>query len=244
MAKHFLFLITAPGHVADVRPVVDVREVDTRLGNQIDQNWNVVLLARRAQSIHHEEVLPAVVIEIAELGGPAPERLAGAGFFGEIGERAVAIVVPQHVAFFHVFVGDVGDVDIEPTVVVVVGDIDVHALLGVVADGLFGYLAESAVAIVEVHAVSAVVAGQIDVLQAIVIEIAMADIEGPTGVVGKSGLGSDLDEVAFAVALPKRDAAAITGVVEVVGEPVVGFAIEQVIVLAVFTANPIILPLF
>ena len=59
------------------------------------------------------------------------------------------IVVPQHVALFHVLVGDVGDVDVQPAVVVVVGDVDVHALLGVEADGLFGDLAEGAVAVVE-----------------------------------------------------------------------------------------------
>ncbi len=33
IAKHLFLLIAAPGHVTDVRPVVDVGEVDTRLGD-------------------------------------------------------------------------------------------------------------------------------------------------------------------------------------------------------------------
>src|SRR5207249_10817105 len=102
---------------------------------------------------------------------------AGAGLFGKIGERSVAIVVPQHVALFHVLVGDVGDVDDQPAVVIVIGDIDVHALLGIESDGLLGHLGEGPVAVVHVQPVGAVIAGQINILPAVVVEIPVPDVE-------------------------------------------------------------------
>jgi hypothetical protein len=45
--------------------------------------------------------------------------------------------VPEHVALFHVLVGDVRDVDVQQAVVVVIADVGVHALLGVEADRVF-----------------------------------------------------------------------------------------------------------
>src|ERR1700736_6242326 len=63
-----------------------------------------------------EEIEEAVAVEVAPgwSGGPAAE--SNTGFFGDIGEGAVVIIVIQ--AIF----AEVGDVDVRPSIVVVVGD--------------------------------------------------------------------------------------------------------------------------
>src|SRR5215510_506215 len=107
ISKHDLFLVSAPTHGADVRPVPDVREIHTWFGDQVQEYRDVVLLSRRAQPVNHKQIEPAVVVEVGKLGRPSPKRRAGMGLLGDIDEGAVVVVVPQHVALLHVLVGDV-----------------------------------------------------------------------------------------------------------------------------------------
>ena len=55
-------------------------------------------------------------------------------------------------------------------------------------------VAEGAVAAVEEQPVGAVVAGQVDVLPAVVVEVGVAGVERPAGVVGEARLLGHLDE--------------------------------------------------
>ena len=68
-----------------------------------------------------EEVEPAVAVVVAPgcAGGPVAE--SDAGLLGNVGERAVVVVVVEAV------LAEVGDVDVGPAVVVVVADGDAES---------------------------------------------------------------------------------------------------------------------
>ncbi len=89
-----------------------------------------------------EEIEPAVAVVVAPggAGGPVAER--DAGFFGDVGEGAVVVVVVEAV------LAEVGDVDVGPAVVVVVGDGYAEAPAVVGDAGFGGDVGEGAVVIV------------------------------------------------------------------------------------------------
>ena len=96
-----------------------------------------------------EQVEPAVAVVVDPGAARAPMRpiLADAGFLGHIGERAVPVVVVQHV------LAPVGDEQVFEAVVVVVADADAVGPAGTNQPGLRRDIGESAVAIVLVEAV-------------------------------------------------------------------------------------------
>src|SRR5262249_14613705 len=129
------------------------------------------------------------------------------------------VVVPQHVAFFHVLVGDVGDINVQPTVPVIIPDVHVHALASVVADGCLGDFRKGTgpVTLVEKQSISAIIDGQVDVITAYVVEIAMPQIQRPARMAGKAGRFGYLDKAAFTVCqghvVPQRHTAPVIGVI-------------------------------
>ena len=74
--------------------------------------------------------------------------------------------------------------------------------------------------LLKIHPVGAVIAGEIDVLPAVVIEVPVADVERPAGMFREAGLLRRFDEMALSIVLPERDAAAVDGVIEIVRQHV------------------------
>ena len=110
--------------------------------------WNATLSGENGMvdiEVHvtgDEEIEEAVTVEISPgwSGGPAAESYAG--FFGNVGEGAVVIIVVEAI------LAEVSDVDVGPTVVVVIGDGDAEAPT-LVGDARFsGDIGEGAVVIV------------------------------------------------------------------------------------------------
>ena len=89
-----------------------------------------------------EEIEPAVAVEVApgSAGGPVAER--DAGFFRDVGEGAVVVIVIEAV------LAEVGDVEIGPAVVVEVADDSAEAPAIVGDAGFGGDVGEGAVVIV------------------------------------------------------------------------------------------------
>ena len=113
----------------------------------------------------------------------------------------------------HVVVGDVGDVDVEQAVVVVIAPVDVHALLGVEADGRFGLIGERAVAVVDEETVGAEIAGDIEIVPAVVVGVAVAEVERPAAELEADLLGH-VGERAVVVVVIDGEAAAVVGGLE------------------------------
>ena len=78
------------------------------------------------------QVAVAIVIHEGATGVPADIRVGQAGFFGDIGESAIAIIVQEHV------VSPEGDEEISETVVVVIAGADALAPSGAARRRLFG----------------------------------------------------------------------------------------------------------
>ncbi len=179
------------------------------------------------QTVGHEDVLVAVEVEVGEQRGPAPVAARDAGLPREIAERAVAVVVLQHVAHelvieslvrlgvierpwlerlrrleaVVVFGEHVAGVDIGPAVVVDVGDI--HAHREVAGDGqrVLEHLAECPIAVVEVEVVALEeVVGDVDVRPAVAIHVRDGDPQSkPDRRPVNPRLLADVDEMAAVV---------------------------------------------
>src|SRR2546430_1304395 len=93
--------------------------------------------------------MPVVVI-VEEPRGDGPSAGRNAGLFGDVGERAVTVVVIQRV------VAVAGHIQVGEAVVVIVGCRDAHSVIviaGVLKAGLGGNVSKTAVAILLVEAV-------------------------------------------------------------------------------------------
>jgi len=87
----------------------------------------------------NHEVEQAVIIQVHPGSARGPAAAADAGFFRDIGERAVAIVMIELVAA----VG--GHVQIFEAIVVIIADGDSHPVAYALQSGLLGYIFECAV---------------------------------------------------------------------------------------------------
>ena len=96
----------------------------------------------------------AIVVEQGAAGSPAELFVVDAGFAGDVGESAVAVVVKQDV------VSPEAAEQIVPAVVVVVADADAGLPAGARQAGFFGDVGEGAVAIVFVEMRSRRLAGR------------------------------------------------------------------------------------
>ena len=147
-----------------------------------------------------EEIEAAVVVVIEPDGAGGPAGSGNAGFFGDVGEGAVAIVAIENAAAI------LRDVEIGETVGVVVANGDAHAVAAAGDAGFFGDIRERAVAIVAVEGVaersgrSPKIAGatvdEVDVHPAVVVVIE----EGAAGTGGfgekfLGGMATGVDEI-------------------------------------------------
>src|SRR5208282_2168697 len=89
-----------------------------------------------------EEIEKAIAIIVAPGGAGGPSAESDAGFFGDVCESAVVVVVVE--AIFPV----VGDINVRPAVVVVVGDGNSKTPALVGDAGFFGHVREGAIVIV------------------------------------------------------------------------------------------------
>src|SRR5262249_46359577 len=101
-------------------------------------------------------------------------------------------------------------------------------LLGVPAGGFFCDFAKRAVAVVEKNMIGAVVAGNVNVLQAVVVEVAMTKIERPSRDFSEACFVSRLLKCSFARVVPQRDSPAIGSIVQIVWKHMRIFQIQQV----------------
>src|SRR5207245_11325650 len=98
--KHCLLRNTR-SQSADERPARNVAEIDARIRDHVQEHVDEILFAAGSQSIDDEEIEQAVVVVIAELRRPAPQRLAGAGLAGQIREGTAGGVLPEQVGLSH-----------------------------------------------------------------------------------------------------------------------------------------------
>src|SRR6266704_2600603 len=93
------------------------------------------------------KIKQAVIVQIDPSSTGGPTRTGNAGFFGNVGESAIAIVVVE-------FVAAVGsNVEICEAVVVVVSDSHAHAVAGTLQTRFFGDIFEGAIGFLAVEAV-------------------------------------------------------------------------------------------
>ncbi len=90
----------------------------------------------------------AVVIDEAAAGAPLRPGHEEAGFAGDVGEGAVAVVAEQYVPVV------VSEEDVFEAVVIVVGDGDARNPAGAREAGFRGHVGESAVAVVAIEAIA------------------------------------------------------------------------------------------
>ena len=87
---------------------------------------------------------------------------------------------------------------------------------------------ERVIAVVDEQAVRAVVRRDVDVLEAVVVQIGVPDVERPAGMARQPRLRRDVFEPAVAEVPPERDAAAVRRVVQVGRQHVRIAQVEQV----------------
>src|SRR5229473_3114309 len=164
-------------------------------------------------------VRPAVVVEI---GGEHAEAegavgLQDAGFFADVAERSVAVVVIENVfaavesrragfgdrCGLQIEIDVIGDEEIEVAVAIVVDEsaAGVPALASARDARFFADIGEGVVAIVVVEDIFSEV-GDEEIVEAVVIVVADADSLSPAGM-KQAGFGSDVSESTVAVVLEK-----------------------------------------
>ena len=154
-------------------------------------------------TLRDEEVLPAVVVVIEEPRAPAREGQRGAAHAGRVrrvAKAAVVVLAKEPVAL----VREIGDDDVGPAVVVVVGEVHAHAGEGlavlVEADaGKQADLAERAVPVVVIQERLHRVVRHVDVHEAVAIVVGKGDAEALAVRIGDAGLRRDIGERAVAV---------------------------------------------
>ncbi len=112
-----------------------------------------------------EEVEAAVVVIIEPDGAAAPAGSGDAGFGGDVGESAVAIIVIENAA------GILRDVEIGEAVGVVIADGDAHAVGVSGHAGFFGDVGEGAVAIIAIERVAQRLRRSVEIAGAAVDEV-------------------------------------------------------------------------
>ncbi len=220
VAEQALLLVARERAVADRRPgggVGDVAILDGVAREVVPE----VALAGADEAVDRHDVEVAVGVVVEELAAPAPAAVVGAGLERDVGQGqpavgADAVVVPEDVALLEVLGGgDVGDVDVEPAVVVEVAEVDVHPLPGVEAGGALGGVLEGAIAAVQVEAIGTEVVGAEEVGVAVVVDVARAHRQGPTRVLD-ADFARLLDEGAVGLLVVEEVEPGVLGALEVV----------------------------
>src|SRR5438034_1286311 len=118
----------------------------------------------------HVQIAVAVIIEEEGLGGKAVE--VEAVLLGAVGERAVPVVDVEDVVPVHREKVDAGDVDVDEAVPVDVGHGDAGLpAVGIGDAGPVGDVLEPIISLVQVQPVGSDVRGEIEVGQAVVVDV-------------------------------------------------------------------------
>ena len=220
-------LAPAQALVPHRRPVARVRQVDAGFDNHLEDVGHVAVGPRGHPAVGHVEIEPPVVVVVEELRAPSPARVGRAGFTRDVGEGEVAVVVPQKVPLAHVLRRDVGHVDVEQAVVVEIAPLRVHPLFGVDADRLLGDVSKCAAAGVDEEPVGAEIARHVQIVPAVVVRIAVAEIERPPTRL-QTDFRGDVRERAVAVVVVRDDAAAVVRRLEALGKEARRVGVEQI----------------
>src|SRR6266404_4958947 len=132
-------------------------------------------------AVGNEQIDPAVVVVIEKLGSPADIRKADrrhSGIVGNVRERIAANVAVKHI----VFIVEVSDEYVEPSVVIIVTQRDAHtALLGAVSVNRHARfepdLLKRAVPVVMVEIVRRRVVGDVNIYPAIAIKVTGENVQ-------------------------------------------------------------------
>src|SRR5262249_38276704 len=119
----------------------------------------------------------------------------------------------QEVAFTHIVVSDIRDVDIQQSVVVVIAPIRVHSFLGIKSDRGLGFVAKRSVTVVQIKPVGPEIIGDIKVFVAIVVRIAVPEIERPAGRVNSNTVG-DFCESAILIIVKDHYTTTVVGILK------------------------------
>ena len=76
----------------------------------------------KSNVIRDNQVIPAVVINVQKSGAGAPLRGLDGGISSNIGKRIITVILP------HLVFSPVGDIEIEPTIVVKIAHRGSHAI--------------------------------------------------------------------------------------------------------------------
>src|SRR5439155_8595542 len=203
------------------------------LDGDVGEGAVLFVLIKRASGgiVGHVNVGPAVIIEIGGEHAEAKSAIGfqDAGFFADVGERAVTVIVIENVfsavetrraasnhnAFvearagfgngrgLQVEIDVVGDEEIEAAVAIVVDEsaAGVPALAGAGDAGFFADVGKGAVAVVVVEDVFPEVRDE-EIVEAVVIVIADADALSPAGM-KQASFGGDVGESAVAIVFEK-----------------------------------------
>src|SRR5208283_697036 len=111
--------------------------------------WNWRMLKRETHIIRNKQIEMAIPVVIEESATSAPTRLViqEAGRFGDLGKRAVTVVLEEHV------LSEVRAKNIVEAIVVVIRDANAVGPANGVQSGLLGHIAKCAVTIVLIQAV-------------------------------------------------------------------------------------------
>jgi hypothetical protein len=100
------------------------------------------MVGGRGDVIGDKEIEIAILVEIGKRAPSTPERRTHARCGGDIGERAVAAIVVQHVR------PEARDVQIDPAIVVVVAGAGTHSVPALADTGATGHVLERSIAAV------------------------------------------------------------------------------------------------
>ena len=164
------------GHIGEVIPVVAEQPV---AGARpaipgLRALFDAALGMRGVVEQVHVEVAVTIVIEEQRLGGVTD--VLEAVLFGAIGERSVAVVDVEHVSSVLAAVVDAGDVDVDLAVAVDVGHGDAGLPSNCISDaGFVGDVLERVAALVSIELVGAKVGGEVQIGEAIAVDITDGD---------------------------------------------------------------------
>ena len=227
VVKQLLFLIAAQALVSHGRPVARVGKIHAGAHHHGEDVRDVAVFSRRDPAVHDVEIEPAVIVIVEKFSAPTPSGVIGPGLARDIGEGKIAVVVPEEIALAHVVVGDVGNVDVEQAIVIVVAPIGVHSFLGVDSDGLLRCIGKCPVAVIDKEAVSAKIAGHVEVVVAVIVGIGVSEIERPAAQMDANLVGN-LGEGAVPVIVKCGDTAAVVGGLKALGEKMGRFGLEDI----------------
>src|SRR5690242_16094408 len=114
-----------------------------------ERTTKLVVTQSKINVVHNEEVKVAIVIDISKGTTAAPGREADTRFLRDINEGSVTTIVIKHIR------AKVGQVEILPPVVVIIGGTSAHPVSSVLQARVFSHVAKRSITVVAIQGVVA-----------------------------------------------------------------------------------------